>query len=299
VKFHVVTPSYNSLEWLRQALPSVRDQAGKDIAVHHHVQDACSKDGTPEFLAEWAQQSEGLVGYSFSFASEPDEGMYDAINRGWAKATTDVDVISHLNADEQYLPGAFEAIAQTFLSNPQADIVLGDFIVIDKNGNYICHRRALSPHPWTSRYISGGMTVTTFQRREVFFGKGVKFDTSWRDLGDMVWYNDLHKAGCSFAVVNNMIGTFAETGKNRNWGEQSAREVKIYAEKYLGGKLWLSLFVTKCVNLKRVVVDAFLPKPKQYAIYTSDSLNSRKTFPIVKPTPFWRVNRDEKAHRYF
>jgi len=295
MKFHVVTPSYNSLKWLRLALPSVCDQAGKNIIVHHHVQDASSKDGTPEFLAEWARRSEGVPGYSFSFASEPDEGMYDAINRGWSRAAADADVLAHLNSDEQYLPGAFEAIAHAFLANPQVDLVFGDLIVIDRDGHYICHRRALHPHPWTSRYIWGGQTATTFQRRDVFFGKGVKFDTSWRIVGDLVWYNLLHKAGCRFAVVHSMTSTFADTGTNLAWTEKGVQEGKLYAQKYRGGRMWLGRLVTKCVNLKRAVIDAFLPKPRQYAIYTADSPDERKTFPITHPTPLWRVNLADKV----
>jgi len=142
--FTILTPSFNQLNYLKRCVASVRDQVAPEaqalgvgcegfgkgvsnaecqvpnasISIHHYVQDACSTDGTREFLKEhesmiralgsgrWAlgedfktgaHQSEDRVlntqpnaqnlkpkAYSFRFASEVDDGMYDAINKGVA-----------------------------------------------------------------------------------------------------------------------------------------------------------------------------------------------------------------------
>ena len=155
MKFWVVTTSYNQAEWIALCMRSVADQSGNGISVHHHIQDACSKDGTVKFLEEWADGVENTEAYSFSYSSEADDGMYDAINRGWRMVTDDVDVLAHLNCDEQYLPEALKTIAGFFESNRKVDIAVADMIVVDQFGDYICHRRALKPHNLRSLVDSG------------------------------------------------------------------------------------------------------------------------------------------------
>ena len=85
MKFYIVTPTYNSLNWLRCCIKSVADQVCEDVEIHHHVQDGCSTDGTPLWLEQWREQSLSIVGYKFTYDSEPDKGMYDAINKAWDK----------------------------------------------------------------------------------------------------------------------------------------------------------------------------------------------------------------------
>jgi len=250
--FWIVTPSYNQLSWLKLCLASVRDQLRPNIAVHHHVQDASSTDGTPEYLAEFSRQP-AIAGYGFSFTSEPDRGMYDAINRGWLLAPAGVDVIAHLNCDEQYLPEALKKVAEAFSRHPKADILLADMVVVDKDGGYICHRRSLRPHVWTSRFCCAGFTATTFQRATVVQGKKVLFDTSWRNLGDKVWYNALHKAGCRFAVFNEMVSVFVDTGANLNWTEQGLREKQRYERKFLYGSATAVRLVSRMLGVRRIL----------------------------------------------
>ena len=53
--------------------------------------------------------------------------MYDAINRGFAKASG--DILAWLNCDEQYLPGALAKVADHFARHPRTDILFGDIIL--------------------------------------------------------------------------------------------------------------------------------------------------------------------------
>ena len=290
MKFWIVTPSYNQLDWLQLCVASVADQASEGLAqgaerieVHHHIQDACSSDGTPEWLERYAQEvspsgilsvdstgqesqksesssnaqglkpKAALSGYTFSYSSEPDNGMYDAINKGWKLASDDTDVIAHLNCDEQYLPGALKTIADFFEAHQKADVVLADMIVVDNDGEYICHRRSLKPYAWTSKYCCGGFTATTFQRAGVTKEKQVFFDISWRNIGDTVWYNALHKAGCRFAVCNQLVAVFTDTGENLNWTEEGLRERRRYEVEYLRG-LRLGVRVAVLVGVGEMVL---------------------------------------------
>jgi glycosyltransferase involved in cell wall biosynthesis len=343
MKFWIVTPSYNQIGWLKLCVASIRDQvsdegirhsalgagekgseargqrltANSSISVHHHVQDACSTDGTREFLAEYESKirafgvgrsasgndersdnqnvgpnaqclspSASLSGYSFSYSSEKDNGMYDAINRGWKRAPDDVDVIAHLNCDEQYLPGALRTIAEFFMAHQKADVVLADMIVVDNDGAYICHRRSLQPYAFTSRFCCGGFTATTFQRSSVTKEKGVLFDTSWRNFGDKVWYNALHRAGCCFAVCNQIVSTFADTGENMNWTEEGQRERQRYDKEFLRGIRAGTVVVSRFLGLRRVIKERLIKPPESYSLYRNAS-SDRETLPVANPTGLW------------
>ena len=289
MKFWIVTPSYNQLRWLKLCVASVADQATEleePIRVHHHIQDAQSTDGTPEWLAEYVARQPATANYQLTFVSTADEGMYDAINKGWKMAPDDVDVIAHLNCDEQYLPGALKTIAEFFTAHQKADVVLADMIVVDNEGAYICHRRSLKPTALTSRFCAGGFTATTFQRASVTRDKGVFFNTSWRNFGDKVWYNALHQAGCRFAVCNEMVSLFSDTGENLNWTDEGLREKRRYEQEFLWGSGVGTMLIARGLGLLRCLKEYTKKSPAEYSLFRGVG-SARETFQITSPTGLW------------
>ncbi|MCL1857587.1 MAG: glycosyltransferase [Kiritimatiellaeota bacterium] len=290
-RFWIVTPSYNSLVWLKRCLPSVRDQASQGIQVHHHVQDAASTDGTPAYLKNYAERvaadASAKGRYSFSYASAKDNGMYDAINQGWDKAGDDVDVLAHLNCDEQYAPEALAKMATYFERHAHVDIAFADMIVIDKNGEYVCHRRTLKPHGWESLFCCVGFTATTFQRASVFQKRNVRFDTRWRNFGDKVWYNALHKAGCRFGVLHDITSLFTVTGANLNFTQEGLDERQRYQKEFVHNMGFAVFVIAKWLALRRWVSDRCLPPPKTYSLFWNDE-EQRTVRPIPCPTGLWR-----------
>ena len=92
MKVSLITACYNSVATLPTAIESVLSQ--RDIELENIVVDGDSKDGTVELLKDYEQRFEGRL----RWISEPDQGMYDAINKGIAMATG--DVVGILNADD-------------------------------------------------------------------------------------------------------------------------------------------------------------------------------------------------------
>src|SRR3989442_942101 len=131
MRFSIITPSFRHSEWLKLCIASVADQ---EVELEHIIQDSCSDDGTQEWLPRESRVKAFV---------EKDRGMYDAVNRGFRRATG--DLLAYLNCDEQYLPGALAAVRNYFLQNPKKEVVFANCIVVDSNGNYICDRRGSIP----------------------------------------------------------------------------------------------------------------------------------------------------------
>ncbi len=201
--FIIITPGFNQLDYLKRCVASVADQASEGrahgagcIAVHHHIQDAQSTDGTLEWLAETVSQQSVTNNYQLTFDSEADEGMYDAINKGVdhvlystghqaqphaprpgsrASGASHDMVVAWLNCDEQYLPGALKKAAQFFGDAPETEVLFGDALVIRPDGSLLCARRVMRPrvnHILTSYLpvFSAAMFVrlSTVQEKSLF-----------------------------------------------------------------------------------------------------------------------------------
>jgi glycosyltransferase involved in cell wall biosynthesis len=198
----IVTPSRNQLAWLRRCRASVADQAG--VTVQHIVQDAGSTDGT----VEWLRQQSGAEAHI-----EADEGMYDALNRGFARATG--EFVAWLNCDEQYLPGVLARVAEFFRAHPDVDMVFGDIIMVDDAGEYLWHRKVQVPrlyHTLTCHLST--LSCAMFFRRRLVEPGGFRFDTSYRIVGDAEWMTRLLRVGVRMAALGEFTSVFTQTGQN-------------------------------------------------------------------------------------
>jgi glycosyltransferase involved in cell wall biosynthesis len=117
MKISIVTPSFNSAAHIRETIQSVVTQSG-DFSIEYFVMDNCSSDGTREIVEAFRHSLErgncpiACNAVELHFVSEPDRGMYGAINKGFARATG--DVFAWINADDIYLPGAFATVLNAF-----------------------------------------------------------------------------------------------------------------------------------------------------------------------------------------
>ena len=272
--FSIVTPSFRNSNWLRLCIASVADQAG--VEVEHIVQDACSDDGTQD----WLPRDKRVRAFI-----EKDGGMYDAVNRGYRRATG--DILAYLNCDEQYLPGALEAVHDFFDRHPQIEVILPGTIVTDSKGKYICHRHSLVPHPQHVWFRFPVLTSSVFIRRRVIHERGLFFDTRWRDLGDFHWMLALMKNKVPMKVFDHFTSVFADTGENMNLKPNAVREKE---ETTAMTPRWVRLLKPVWIGhhrLRRLAAGHFALKPTSYSIYTLRSAEQRVQFEVPKPTAVW------------
>ena len=272
--FSIITPSFRNSAWLKLCIASVADQAG--VTLEHLVQDSCSDDGTQDWLPHDPRVKAFI---------EKDAGMYDAVNRGYRRATG--DILAYLNCDEQYLPGALAAVKVFFAENPSVEVLLAGSIVTDGGGRYVCHRHGMVPSPRHIWYRFPALTSSIFIRRSVIHGRGIFFDTKWRDLGDFHWVLALMQAGVPMADDPMFTSVFADTGDNMNLKPNAVREKKetdamIPAGLRLGRPLWILNH-----RLRRILNGHFSLKKTSYAIYTKNSPGHRVVIDVPHPTPIW------------
>lgn len=289
MKFYIVTPAYNALQWLQGCVRSVADQVSDSVQVLHHIQDGASTDGTVEWLQMWQAEHAGMAGYKLTFESASDKGLYDAINIGWKKMPADADVTAHLNADEQYLPNVFAVVAAEMEKQPDADMLLTAHIVLDKDSRYICHRRPTFPRKVVSRAITQIITNTCFHRASAFRKRGIYFDCSFRSLADLVFFRDIMFTNPRICRMPDLFGSvYVVTGSNVSWSDITAGErQRISSELPLVLKKSIPLFV-KAQGLFGLVYDRFRQAPREYAIYLADNAQ-RSTFAIKRPTHRWNM----------
>lgn len=140
MKFSIITPAYNTASYLVETIESVVSQAG-NFDIEYIVMDGGSTDNTVEILKKYDQAIKSGAhpihcnSLTFSWYSEKDKGMYDAINRGFMKA--DGDVYAWINADDTYVPDALQKIADAFATFPEINWVKGITSNIEANGALI------------------------------------------------------------------------------------------------------------------------------------------------------------------
>ncbi len=174
IKISIITAVCNNCETISAALDSALGQVGANIELV--VIDGGSTDGTLEVLRSYADRLAVLV-------SEPDRGIYDALNKGIGRASG--DVVGFLHSDDLFAnPDVLSRIAAAF-ADPEVEAVYGDLLYVRKDNPDQVVRY------WRSGVFSGRRLAwgwmpphpTLYVRRDVYEQHGL-FDTSFRIAAD-------------------------------------------------------------------------------------------------------------------
>ena len=175
MKISIITATYNSGATLRDTVESVLRQSYKDI--EYIIIDGKSKDNTLDIIRDYEPKFNGRM----HWVSEPDRGLYDAMNKGIRMATG--DVIGILNSDDFYaFPDVLAVIAKGVEG---VDAVYGDldFVDCDDIGKVVRQWRG-SQHTPGSFFKGWHPAHPTFYARKECFEKLGGFDISFNVSAD-------------------------------------------------------------------------------------------------------------------
>lgn len=177
MKVSVITVAFNSVTTIADTLASVAKQTWPDV--EHIVIDGASTDGTLEVLKRCGGHLARLV-------SEPDAGIYDAMNKGVLAATG--EVVGFLNADDQYANGDVLGMVARAVDEGHLDAVFGDVAFYSDASPKRLIRRYRANRFRPDRLAWGWMPAHPglFVRRQIFERVGL-FSTSYRIAADFEW----------------------------------------------------------------------------------------------------------------
>ena len=274
----IVTPSYRQLRWLRLCAASVADQAGVDA--EHIIQDAGSGPELRDWAAAW------MAGHPLAKVfEEKDNGMYDAINRGFRRAKG--EILAWLNCDEQYLPGALEKVCAFFRANPGIDVVFGDALLISETGGLLSYRRTILPNLLHIRLSHlNTLSCATFVRRSAV-ERGFFLDDTWKTIADGVWVGEMLKARIPMAVIPEPLAAFTILQDNLGQTGLAYDEKRRWQEAAGKSPAWLRPAVIVRHRLRKLFAGAYKPRRLSVELYTQDSPDRRKRIESKRLSFFW------------
>lgn len=203
MKISIITVCYNSASTIRNTIESVLSQSYSDI--EYIIVDGSSSDGTLAIVAEFKDRIAVVV-------SEPDKGIYDAMNKGIKLATG--DVVGILNSDDFFSNSTVIAnVADAFLNDTAIDGVYGDLIYVQKN-NTDKKVRDYSSKSFARWKIRFGLMLphpTLYLRREVFSKVGF-YKLDYRVAADFEFITRLIKKSVSLKRLPKVMVKMREGG---------------------------------------------------------------------------------------
>jgi len=239
-RLSIITPSFNQATFIEDTIRSVLDQGYS--ALEHIVMDGGSTDGTIDILRRFPH---------LDWTSEPDRGQTHAVNKGIQRAAG--DIIGWINSDDIFLPGAFDAIAATFLDHPTCAVVYGDYHAVDEHGTILYSTEGFcGPYEEMIRWWDYTYAIhqpTVFVRRHVIDRVGL-LDESYHYAMDYEWWlriarvfrferiprylatYRMHRDAKTFAPLEQFVYPEQLRASQKHWGRIWARRYWRYKESY-------------------------------------------------------------------
>ncbi len=175
MKFSIITVSYNSSDTIRDTIESVRNQTYTNI--EHIIVDGNSKDKTVEVIKEYSS-----AGNNIKWISEPDKGLYDAMNKGIQMATG--DIIGILNSDDLFCDNfALEKVVNIFSKNEKLESVFTDLYYVSPNDTSKIIRRWITGKKKKFKYGWHPAHPTFYMKAEVYKRYGL-FNLNYKLAAD-------------------------------------------------------------------------------------------------------------------
>lgn len=221
-KFSVITVTYNAESVLEDTIQSVISQTYH--RVEYIIIDGASKDSTLSITHRYKDRITKVI-------SEPDKGLYDAMNKGMQQATG--DYLCFLNAgDSFHADNTLQQIVHTITGNELPDVLYGETALVNNERHFLRMRRLSSPEVLTWKSFKQGMLVC----HQAFFAKrslAEPYDLQYRFSADFDWCIRVMKKARTLHNTHLTIIDYLEEGMTTQNRKASLRErFRIMARHY-------------------------------------------------------------------
>ncbi|MBC7419024.1 MAG: glycosyltransferase [Pedobacter sp.] len=219
-KLSVITIVYNNVRDIERTIKSVINQSFKDI--EYLVIDGGSTDGTMEIISKYKGAISRII-------SEPDGGIYFAMNKGLALATGDY-VLFMNSGDEIYHMQTAELV---FKSAKDADIYYGETEMYNDDWQSLGRRRHKVPEEFTWRSFKYGMNIS---HQAIYLRKAIiePFDVSYKYSADIDWILKAAKKAAKITRVDGYVAKYLVGGISKKKHRESLMERYQILKKYYG-----------------------------------------------------------------
>lgn len=235
----IITVVFNGEEFLEQTIQSVLNQDYKNI--EYIIIDGGSTDGTVEIIKKYEHQ----IGY---WISEPDKGIYDAMNKGIDKATG--EIVGIINSDDWYEKNCFTIVASRF-SKSNAEMIYG-------NQNNIYGFKSDKSYLYEGRICKDKLESLRINHPTIFVKKSIydkygKFDIDFNISADRDFVIRLLMQGVKIVKINEVLSNFRLDGISNQTNALKIIRKRLSEELNVLSKNRLP----KIVKLRVIVIKAF------------------------------------------
>ena len=196
----IVTVSFNSSKTIETTLESVLNQSYRSI--QYIIKDGGSTDGTVAILEKYVPKFK-KVGIDFAYESSPDQGIYDAMNKGMELAGG--EILHFLNADDSFVDNQVVSDAvHLFTTEPDTDLVFGDAVFRTPSGDFLRRYRRVNAR--TLLYDELCHQVVFAHRR--LFETFDYFNLGYRLAADYDWLLRVFRGGATARYLPRAFANF-------------------------------------------------------------------------------------------
>ncbi len=248
-----VTITYNAAAVLQRTLDSVLNQDYPKIS--HLIVDGASTDGTLDMVNAYVEKSNAAGnGHRIQVTSEPDKGIYDAMNKGLR--SIDGDYVCFLNAGD-FLPSS-DTVSRIVaaIGDGSPSVVYGDTDIVDNEGRFLHHRRLAPPEHLTWKSFRHGMLVChqAFYAR-TDFAIATPFNQKYRYSADVDWciriMKEADKENVPMLNLRMVVANYTQEGQTTLHHRESLWERYKVMESHYGR---ISTFLMHCWFVVRAVI---------------------------------------------
>jgi len=229
ITFSIITCTFQAEKEIQRTLESVAQQTYPHV--EHVLVDGASRDQTTTLIEAYvaAQRTQPEALHRTVYRSEPDNGLYDAMNKGLQRATG--DYVLFLNAGDTFpQTDTLEQVAGAVGEGEMLPGVLyGDTDVVDNTGHFLRHRRLVPPENLSWRDFKWGMLVchqAFYCRTDI--AKRNPYNLHFRFSADVDWcirvMKDAAQHGLSLRPVNAVIVDYLDGGMSVKHHRASLKE---------------------------------------------------------------------------